>query len=107
MDIPRTINYDFLLVLTGFILLFLPFYYNFFSDNFEISIFLWTVGGIFFAMGISEVKYNYDIDTERKELNAAKEINEQIKYLKKEKLLDEKTENELLREIKDLIKKDE
>ena len=104
MEIPRTVNYDFLLVAIGFILVVSVFYYNIFDYSREISFFVSVFGIISFAIGITEIKYNYDIDMEIKELETAKQINEYIQYFESDGVLSKKNKSDYIKEIKELIK---
>ena len=104
MELPRKISFDFLSVLFGILLMAFPFYPSFIHVEIQFNMIVFGVGAYFLIMGLSLIKYYYDLDMRLKEFEHTKQINEYLKYFDKEKLINKKTKETLLKDIKDFVK---
>lgn len=102
MEIPEYIRFDFLLVVLG-----IGSFYLFrlaYNDKVPAILFL-SVGILLFLIGISFIKYNYDLDMEIKELEYAKKKSEYIEFFENKELLTKKSKEEHQKDIKEMINK--
>lgn len=101
MEIPEYIRFDFLLVVLGAI----SFYFLITLENItgDAKFLLFFVGALLFVIGISSVKYNYDLDMEIKELEYAKKKSEYVEFFDKKELLTKKSKEEHTKDIKEIV----
>ena len=104
MEIPRSIKFDFLLVIVGLASSYAPTYFGFNEINIVFSIFVTIVGFYVFIQGITLIGEDYDIDRTLKKLESAKQINEYIKYFEKERIISKKNKDELLKDVRNHLK---
>ena len=101
MEIPEYIRFDFLLVVLGGISVYLSITLG--NTNEDAKFLLLFIGALSFVVGISFVKYNYDLDMEIKELEYAKMKSEYIEFFDKKEVLTKKSKEEHIKDIKDII----
>ena len=93
MDVsfPKYVRYDFLIFLVGLGLMYFSFYYIFvhpLENLVKIAfIFIFSLGGFIFIMGIGDMYNNYTIEMEQILLNSIVERNSVIEQLKEKKII--------------------
>ena len=85
MEIPSRLRYDVLLLIFGFIFIFIPLYLNV-SNGLQILISM-SIGAIFTIYGVGLIKDEYEIDADIKELEYIKSKYELLSCLESKQLL--------------------
>lgn len=104
-EIPRTIRYDFLLVLLGIGLIITPFYLDLLESQSIISFTFLIVGFILVFIGLEYIRYDYELKMDLKELEYISSKYAHIKNLENKKLLNKKNKENMIKKLKDILNK--
>ncbi|GEM_PF-6708966 len=104
-DIPKSMNFDFLVVLLGLGFIFLPFYFELLKTQAIVSMVLIWVGGLILGDGLGRMQYAYKMEVDIKELEYANTKCRLLTELIKKGIITNKDKDKFDKNLKKRLKK--